>query len=274
MNVKIAVSVAAPVLIGLFTLGCGSSSGGGGSSSTAAPVSSGSTATTTSGTTTGGTTGGTTTGGTTGGGTVSVPTTAEDRFYEPHVRNVLYNYCISCHADTADAAYAAYPLNGFPSGVGVYNETLNRVDLNDPEGSLLLAKMSNTSAVPHGGGEILKPGDVGYAWVLNWVRQGAVYDQASLGPRTFANHVQPILSAQCFGCHSGGTGGFTVASNANITAGYNEMLSVTTANDGPGSLIIRTNDGTDGHAGGAGWTVGTAERAVILQWITDGRLFQ
>jgi mono/diheme cytochrome c family protein len=203
-----------------------------------------------------------------------VPTTAEDRFYEPHVRNVLYNYCISCHADTADAAYAAYPLNGFPSGVGVYNETLNRVDLNDPEGSLLLAKMSNTSAVPHGGGEILKPGDVGYAWVLNWVRQGAVYDQASLGPRTFANHVQPILSAQCFGCHSGGTGGFTVASNANITAGYNEMLSVTTANDGPGSLIIRTNDGTDGHAGGAGWTVGTAERAVILQWITDGRLFQ
>ena len=273
MKVNVAVSGVLPILIGLLSLGCSSSSGGGSSSSSTAGVSSGSTASTTSGTSTipSGTTSGSTGNGT---GTVltafQVPPTAEDRFYEPHVRNVLYNYCVSCHADTFNPAFAAYPLNGFPSDTGTYNETLNRVDVNTPETSLLLAKASNE--VAHGGGQILKPGDVGFAWLLNWIRQGANYDQGSVGPRTFSRNIQPFLDAQCFGCHSGGTGGYTVGSN--VITNYNEMLSVTSAGDPQNSEILRKNDGREGHAGGAGWPNGSPERNAILQWIADGQLLQ
>lgn len=269
-----------PLALGLVAIGCGSSSGGGGGS-TAAAVSSGTASQTTSGTaqtTTATTTApantapantppATTTTPTTQ--PVNVPPTAEPRYYNPQVRQVLYTYCTSCHSDVTSPAFNAYELNGFPTDDMSFQNTVMKCDPNDPEGSLLLQKA--TGAVAHGGGAVLQTSDPGYEWMLNWIRQGMVKDQFSAGPRLFVQHVNPLLSSQCFGCHSGGTGGYTVGNDVNVN--FQELLSVTDAANAANSLILRKNDGTLGHAGGAGWRVGTPEYDLIVEWIQDGRLF-
>ena len=48
-----------------------------------------------------------------------------------------------------------------------------RVDLEEPENSLLLQKAS--FAVPHGGGQILQPASVDHETILNWIRSGAPF---------------------------------------------------------------------------------------------------
>src|ERR1051326_6235567 len=48
-----------------------------------------------------------------------------------------------------------------------------RIDLKQPEKSLLLLKP--TSTVPHAGGERFKVGSADYMTILNWVRNGAPY---------------------------------------------------------------------------------------------------
>ncbi|MGE0713773.1 MAG: hypothetical protein AB7N76_35790 [Planctomycetota bacterium] len=269
------------LVLGLLAAGCGSSGGGGGSS-TAAAVASGTSAPTASGATASTTTrattqapaqappSGTTTSPTTTPTTqTTVPPTAEPRYYNPHVRQVLYTYCTSCHSNTADPAYNAYPLNGYPVDDVSFQNTVMRGDVNDPEGSLLLKKA--TGAVSHAGGAVLETSDPGYEWLLNWVRQGMVKDQYSTGPKTYVRNIEPILSSQCFGCHSNGTGGYTVGSNLNTN--YQELLSVTDTADPTNSLILRKNDGRLSHAGGAGWRAGTPERDLLLQWIADGRIY-
>jgi hypothetical protein len=201
--------------------------------------------------------------------TTTVPSTAEDRFYNPHARQTLATYCTSCHSDTTNAAYNAYALNGFPVDDVSFANTVMRGDLNNPEGSLLLQKA--TGAVTHGGGAVLKTTDPGYEWLLNWIRQGMVKDEFSKGPRIFVRHIQPVLDRQCFGCHSNGAGGYTVGSNLNTN--YQEMLSVTDPNNAAGSAVLTKNDGTRNHAGGAPWGANTPERTLIIEWINDGRLF-
>lgn len=274
----IVLTLLSPLLGGLVLLGCGSSGGGGGGS-TAAAVGSGSAAQTTTATTTpvasNTTTPPTTTPPTTTppatGNQAAIPTTSEDRYYNPHVRSVLLTYCTSCHANSSNpAALAAYELSGFPTDVNSFNETKARTNDMDPEASLLMQKaLGNLS---HGGGAVLKRSDAGYAYLVNWVRQGARLDEFVNAPRTFARDIQPILNRSgCFGCHSGGTGGYTVGTD--LMTNYNEFLSVTQTVNPAGSRVILKNDGGLSHVGGAPWTVGRAERDVVLEWIADGRRY-
>jgi len=50
---------------------------------------------------------------------------------------------------------------------------VSRVDLKEPEKSLLLVKP--TMAVAHGGGQVLNPGSADYETILSWIRTGAPY---------------------------------------------------------------------------------------------------
>lgn len=271
----IVLTLSSPLLGGLILLGCGSS-GGGGSSSTAAPVGSGSTAQTSTATTTpvaSNTTPTTTPPATTPPvtGNTPIPTTSVDRYYNPDVRSVLLTYCTSCHANSSNpAALAAYELNGFPTDVNSFNNTKDRTNDLDPEASLLTQKaLGNLS---HGGGAILKRSDIGYAYLVNWIRQGSRLDEFVNAPRTFARDIQPILNRSgCFGCHENGTGGYTAGTNLQVN--YQEFLGLTEVGVPANSRIILKNDGGLNHVGGAPWTAGRAERDVVLQWIADGRRF-
>ncbi|RMG09260.1 MAG: hypothetical protein D6731_20100 [Planctomycetota bacterium] len=198
-----------------------------------------------------------------------MPPTAEARYYEPHVRSTLYTYCTRCHSDTSNAASAAYLLNGFPVDDTSFQNTLARIDVQDPENSLLLLKA--TGLVAHGGGAVLRVDEVATEWLLNWVRQGAVRDQYANAPSTFARNVRPFVTAQCSGCHSGGTGGFRAGGT--LDQDYQSMLSHTDPGNPTGSSVLTKCDGSRGHAGGAPWRPPSAERDAILKWIADGRRF-
>ncbi len=270
----IVLTLTSPLLGGLVLLGCGSSGGGGGAS-TAAPVNSGTTSQTTTATTTPVASNTPTTPPTTTppvtGNTTPIPTTSEDRYYNPDVRSVLLTYCTSCHANSSNpAALAAYELSGFPTDINSFNETKSRTNDMDPEASLLMQKaLGNLS---HGGGAVLKRSDAGYAYLVNWVRQGSRLDEFVNAPRTFGRDIQPILNRSgCFGCHSGGAGGYTVGND--LLTNYNEFISVTETANPANSRVILKNDGALNHVGGAPWTVGRAERDVVLQWIADGRRY-
>ena len=52
-------------------------------------------------------------------------------------------------------------------------ERIPRIDLEEPENSLLLQKPAFT--VPHGGGQVLPVGSVDYETILNWIRSGAPF---------------------------------------------------------------------------------------------------
>ena len=54
-------------------------------------------------------------------------------------------------------------------------EKIPRINLKEPEKSLLLTKP--TMAVPHGGGQPLRPNSADYETVLNWVRSGAPFGE-------------------------------------------------------------------------------------------------
>jgi uncharacterized protein DUF1549/uncharacterized protein DUF1553/Big-like domain-containing protein len=54
-------------------------------------------------------------------------------------------------------------------------QKIPRVDLKNPENSLLLKKP--TFAVPHGGGQVLQPGSADYETILQWIRSGAPYGE-------------------------------------------------------------------------------------------------
>lgn len=269
-------TLSAPLLGGLLLLGCGSSSGGGGGSAAAA-ISSGTAAQTTTAITTTPPVASPSTPtsqppATTppAGSNQPIPTTSEDRYYNPQVRGTLLNSCTSCHASSSNpAAVAAYELSGFPTDPMSFNNTKSRTNALDPEASLLLQKALGN--LGHGGGAVLKRSDVGYEWIVNWIRQGSRFDQFENSPRTFARDVQPILDRNCFGCHAGGAGGFRLS--ADLMANYQEMLSVTQTAVPASSIVIRKNDGGINHTGAAPWAAGRPERDVVLQWITDGRRY-
>ncbi|MBL4850199.1 MAG: hypothetical protein JKY65_32120 [Planctomycetes bacterium] len=273
----IVLTLSTPFLLGLASLGCSSSGGGGGGSS----ATSGVTSATSSQTTTATTTPTPSTGPIANtpppaapppatGGNAPIPTTSEDRYYNPHVRGTLLNYCTSCHASSSNqAALNAYELSGFPTDPMSFNNTKDRTNDLDPEASLLLQKALGNN---HGGGAILKRSDVGYAWLVNWIRQGSRLDEFENAPRTFARNIQPILDRGCFGCHSGGAGGFRIGTD--LQANYQQMLSVTETAVPTNSRVIQKCDGGISHTGGAPWAVGRPERDVVIQWIVDGRRFQ
>ena len=54
-------------------------------------------------------------------------------------------------------------------------QKIPRVDLKNPENSLLLQKP--TFALPHGGGQVLQVGSADYETILQWIRSGAPYGE-------------------------------------------------------------------------------------------------
>lgn len=97
--------------------------------------------------------------------------------------DLLDRRCVGCH----DAAFSAgTPLEGIPvyfsagSYIGdlkrFYRAIMDRVDLAEPENSLILRKPTATDPLRHGGGQVLDPAapaDSDYLMLLNWIRAGA-----------------------------------------------------------------------------------------------------
>src|SRR5690606_18822266 len=62
-----------------------------------------------------------------------------------------------------------------------------RVNVASPDASLMLLKA--TAQVPHGGGQLLTPGEPYYATIRNWIAEGAKLDLSS--PRVASIAVEP-----------------------------------------------------------------------------------
>jgi hypothetical protein len=95
------------------------------------------------------------------------------------LRDVSYpgrdTQCIQCHSATAQlgGAYAGIPVV-YNVDATVYEEVLQRVDLVEPENSILLRKPTRDQ---HGGGKIIDrdtvDGEALYQMLINWIRAGA-----------------------------------------------------------------------------------------------------
>ncbi|MEA2079261.1 MAG: hypothetical protein U9P00_05275, partial [Pseudomonadota bacterium] len=87
--------------------------------------------------------------------------------------------CDSCHSTGEDSSITGIPVYynaaSYFDPKDLYRNVLNRVDLADPENSLLLRKPTST---PHGGGRRLDrtipDQNRQYITILNWIRNGAL----------------------------------------------------------------------------------------------------
>ena len=101
---------------------------------------------------------------------------------EPDIRQLLIDAtCVSCHSAGSagtGALYEGIPIyydeGSYAEKKDLYRNILNRVDLHDPENSLLLRK---PTSLQHGGAIVLDRnnaiGDERYIALLNWIRNGA-----------------------------------------------------------------------------------------------------
>ncbi|MCC1497721.1 hypothetical protein [Alcanivorax sp. 1008] len=97
----------------------------------------------------------------------------------PVLRDISYpgrvQRCTDCHSATAQlgGAYAGIPVV-YDVDATVYAEVIERVDLDDPENSLLLRKPTRDQ---HGGGMLIDrssaDGMALYQMLINWIRNGA-----------------------------------------------------------------------------------------------------
>ncbi len=91
--------------------------------------------------------------------------------FEPDIRQVLIDAtCVVCHS--ADSGLVGIPVYydvaSYTETKDLYRNILNRVDLGDPENSLLLRK---PTSLLHGGAVVLGGDD--FLAILNWIRDGA-----------------------------------------------------------------------------------------------------
>jgi hypothetical protein len=101
---------------------------------------------------------------------------AADIFFEPEITQLFIDAnCTSCHSSSGGSSITGIPIYfdeaSFPNKKLFYQDVLNRVDLVDPENSLLLRKP--TSSLYHGGGRIPELDAVIFNELLNWIREGA-----------------------------------------------------------------------------------------------------
>ena len=117
----------------------------------------------------------------------STTTIPENPTFVSDISAILQTNCAaSCHSSslvTPPNTLAGIPIyydqasytDGNPKNL--YQNVLNRVDLVDPENSLLLRKPTNAPDTPHGGDLVLDRTDPNqdnlYITILNWIRNGA-----------------------------------------------------------------------------------------------------
>lgn len=211
-----------------------------------------------------------------GSSTPTPPTPVNnDYFYDTDIAPIFAARCASCHNGGIPAAEAAWPLTSPTNALADHTEVQSRVDLANPADSLVIQKAVNDA--PHVGGEVIKKTDPEYQVLVDWVTQGALFDNSTNTPpapvaKTFGVDVYPLVQADCQGCHAGGTGGYTASGNQ--TASFNSAVSKT--NQTPGqeemSLLLRkaARAGGTTHGGGTIWAVGSVKYNVVLDWIKDG----
>lgn len=127
----------------------------------------------------------------------------------------------------------------------VYDDTLEEIELGDPESSLLLTKASNT--VSHTGGEVLSTSSDDYQLILAWIVAGAFNDSCDGVSHSFSADVVPIFS-QCtaVGCHDVTAPVLTSSQYENIQDANALDLA-----DPTNSSLLRKPLGMDSHTGGA-----------------------
>jgi WD40 repeat protein/mono/diheme cytochrome c family protein len=105
---------------------------------------------------------------------------------------------LGCNAGTCHGAQAG--KNGFKLSLRGYDPLFDvrsltddhasrRVNLASPDDSLMLLKC--TGAVPHVGGQLIKPGEPYYEILRGWIASGAKYDPATLAGRTRTITISP-----------------------------------------------------------------------------------
>ena len=91
--------------------------------------------------------------------------------YTTDVKPILMARCGSCHSGTSlPAASNAYPLT-FSNDVTDHQETVNRVNPQTPDASLLLTKATGAA---HGGGAILTAGSAEHTTIIQWIQAGTM----------------------------------------------------------------------------------------------------
>ena len=161
------------------------------------------------------------------------------------------------------SANALYPKEDYQWIVegGVYQvlspepagERKPRIDLKDPEKSLLLAKA--TLSLPHGGGARLNPDSRDYLAILDWIREGADYGQEHDGtaPRIRSLEILP----RSVTLESGGTSQLIVM--AHLSDGRREDLT--------DQVLYASNDSSLVEVSERGLVTGmqTGETAVVVR---------
>ncbi len=127
-----------------------------------------------------------------------------------------------------------------------------RIDLKNPEQSLILRKPTFT--IPHGGGERFKVGSLEYNGLLDWIRDGARYDNAG-APRLQTLRVTPediVLTGLDSRAKLSVTGDYTDGTTADLThkvqytANDESVIEVTPAGEivprraGETAIMVRT----------------------------------
>lgn len=89
--------------------------------------------------------------------------------------------CVNCHTD-ASPTYEGVPVV-YTDNSDLYRDVLARVDLAEPENSILLRRPTREQ---HGGGVVIDTSDADgravYETLVNWIREGAVCGSASYCP--------------------------------------------------------------------------------------------
>lgn len=110
-------------------------------------------------------------GSTTGSPTTTTSPSPPAITYTSDVKPILMARCGSCHSGTAlPAAVNAYGLT-FNDDVTDHQETVNRVNPQTPDASLLLTKATGNA---HGGGAILTAGSAEHTTIIQWIQAGTM----------------------------------------------------------------------------------------------------
>jgi hypothetical protein len=207
--------------------------------------------------------------------------TSTDRYYRPDVKALLQASCAACHGAPGLATARAVYAFDLTNDTADYNATKAKVSLTAPSSSLLLVKA--TGGANHLGGALIQAGSPQYAMLLDWISQGARFEQTQAPPppakKTFAGDVQPIfVRLGCAACHmtAGAGGAFTFkGTTAQLAADYAETMQEVNSTTPELSDILRkpAQNGVT-HTGGRLMPLGSADYNTVLQWIKDGAPMQ